>query len=60
MVPALLDSNSPAAIFTQAAQSAARLHPELMFLGVELVGSDLTLEASNVPLDPRAAFEGAR
>lgn len=48
------------AIFTEAAQSRARLHPELTFLGVELVGLYLTLEALDVPLNPRAAFDGAR
>lgn len=48
------------AIFAEAAQSRARLHPELTFLGVELVGLYLTLEALNVPLNPRAAFDGAR
>ena len=60
MVAALLDSNSPDAIFADAAQSGAWLHPELMFLAAELVGSYLTLEALNVQLDPRAAFGGAR
>ncbi len=48
------------AIFKEAAQSRARLHPDLTFLGVELVGVYLTLEALGVPLDPRAAFERAR
>lgn len=45
------------AIFAEVAESAAKLHPELTFLGVELVGLYLTLEALNVPLDARAAFE---
>jgi len=48
------------AIFKEAAQSGARLHPELTFLGVELVGLYLTLEALNVQLNPRVAFDGAR
>lgn len=48
------------AIFQEAARSRARLHPDLTFLGVELVGLYLTLEAVNVPLDPRRAFDGAR
>jgi len=48
------------AIFKEAAQSRARLHPDLTFLGVELVGLYLTLESLGVPLDPRAAFAGAR
>ncbi|HYP77783.1 MAG TPA: hypothetical protein VER12_17555 [Polyangiaceae bacterium] len=48
------------AIFNEAAQSQARLHPELTFLGVELIGLYLTLEALEVPLNPRAAFDGAR
>jgi len=44
-------------IFTEVAESGAKLHPELTFLGVELVGLYLTLESLNVPLDARAAFE---
>lgn len=48
------------AIFKEAAQSRAKLHPDLTFLGVELVGLYLTLEALQVPLDPRRAFDGAR
>jgi hypothetical protein len=47
-------------IFKEAARSRACLHPDLTFLGVELVGLYLTLEALNVPLEPRAAFVGAR
>lgn len=48
------------AIFREAARSRACLHPDLTFLGVELVGLYLTLESLGVPLDPRAAFAGAR
>ncbi len=48
------------AIFQEAAHSKARLHPELTFLGVELIGLYLMLESLNVPLDPRAAFNEAR
>lgn len=48
------------AIFKEAAGSRARLHPDLTFLGVELVGLYLTLESLSVPLAPRAAFDGAR
>ncbi len=48
------------AIFKEAAQSRACLHPDLTFLGVELVGLYLTLESLGVPLNPRAGFDGAR
>jgi hypothetical protein len=48
------------AIFKEAAASRARLHPDLTFLGVELVGLYLTLESVGVPLDARAEFERAR
>jgi len=48
------------AIFKEAAQSQACFHPDLTFLGVELVGLYLTLESLAVPLDPRAAFLAAR
>jgi len=48
------------AIFKEAARSRARLHPDLTFLGVELVGLYLTLESLAVPLEPRAAYVGAR
>jgi hypothetical protein len=48
------------AIFAEAAQSRARFHPDLTFLGVELVGLYLTLEGLDVPLNLRAAFDGAR
>ncbi|MES1185707.1 MAG: hypothetical protein ABUL60_17980 [Myxococcales bacterium] len=44
-------------IFREAADSNAKLHPELTFLGVGLVGLYLTLEQLQVPLDPRRAFE---
>ena len=45
------------AIFEEAARSRAKLHPDLTFLGVELVGLYLTLESLAVPLSPRHAFE---
>lgn len=48
------------AIFKEAADSRAKLHPDLAFLGVELVGLYLTLESLNVSLNPRRAFDGAR
>ena len=48
------------AIFAEVAASRAKLHPDLTFLGVELVGLYLTLEALNVPLDARSAFDRAR
>lgn len=48
------------AIFKEAAASRARLHPDLTFLGVELVGLYLTLESVGVPLDARVEFERAR
>jgi hypothetical protein len=44
-------------IFREADDSKAKLHPELTFLGVALVGLYLTLEQLQVPLDPRQAFE---
>jgi hypothetical protein len=44
-------------IFRETADSKAKLHPELTFLGVALVGLYLTLEQLQVPLDPRQAFE---
>lgn len=47
------------AIFKEAAESGACLHPDLTFLGVELVGLYLTLESLAVPLEPRAAFMAA-
>jgi hypothetical protein len=47
------------AIFKEVADSRAKLHPDLTFLGVELVGLYLTLEALAVPLSPRRAFDGA-
>jgi predicted unusual protein kinase regulating ubiquinone biosynthesis (AarF/ABC1/UbiB family) len=43
-------------IFREMAESKAKLHPELTFLGVGLVGLYLTLEQLDVPLDPRQAF----
>ncbi len=46
-------------IFREAAESKAKLHPELTFLGVGLVGLYLTLEQLQVPLDPRRAFEAS-
>jgi len=45
------------AIFEEVAASDAKLHPDLTFLGVELVGLYLTLESLNVPLDAKRAFE---
>ena len=45
------------AVFDEVAASHAKLHPELTFLGVELVGLYLTLESLNVPLDAKAAFD---
>lgn len=47
------------AIFQEVAASHAKLHPDLTFLGVELVGLYLTLESLNVPLDVRRAFDRA-
>ncbi|HEX2876758.1 MAG TPA: hypothetical protein VHP33_36150 [Polyangiaceae bacterium] len=44
-------------IFRETADSKSKLHPELTFLGVALVGLYLTLEQLQVPLDPRQAFE---
>lgn len=44
-------------IFRETAESNAKLHPELTFLGVGLVGLYLTLEQLQVPLNPRRAFE---
>ena len=46
-------------IFQETANSRAKLHPELTFLGVGLVGLYLTLEHLHVPLDPRRAFEAS-
>jgi hypothetical protein len=43
-------------IFREAAASGAKLHPELTFLGVGLVGLYLTLEQLQVPLAARHAF----
>lgn len=47
-------------IFAEAAASGAKLHPDLPFLGVELVGLYLTLESLAVSLNPRRAFEAAQ
>jgi hypothetical protein len=47
------------AIFEEVAASGAKLHPDLAFLGVELVGLYLTLESLNVPLDVRRVFDRA-
>ncbi|HYQ30160.1 MAG TPA: hypothetical protein VER04_23180 [Polyangiaceae bacterium] len=44
-------------IFQETADSNAKLHPELTFLGVGLVGLYLTLEQLQVPLNARRAFE---
>jgi hypothetical protein len=46
-------------IFRETAESRAKLHPELTFLGVGLVGLYLTLEQLDVPLDARRAFEAS-
>lgn len=46
-------------IFRETAESKAKLHPELTFLGVGLVGLYLTLEQLDVPLDARHAFEAS-
>lgn len=46
-------------IFRETAESKAKLHPELTFLGVGLVGLYLTLESLQTPLDPRRAFEAS-
>jgi hypothetical protein len=46
-------------IFQEAALSGAKLHPELTFLGVALIGLYLTLESLQVPLDPHRAFEAS-
>jgi hypothetical protein len=46
-------------VFRETAESRAKLHPELTFLGVGLVGLYLTLEQLQVPLDPRQAFEAS-
>jgi len=48
------------AIFREVANSRAKLHPDLTFLGVELVGLYLTLESLNVALHVQPAFEKAR
>jgi len=44
-------------IFREAVQSRAKLHPDLTFLGVGLVGLYLTLESLQVALNPREAYE---
>lgn len=46
-------------IFHEAADSQAKFHPELTFLGVGLIGLYLTLESLQVPLNPRQAYEAA-
>lgn len=46
-------------IFRETSDSKAKLHPELTFLGVGLVGLYLTLEQLQVPLNPRQAFEAS-
>jgi hypothetical protein len=46
-------------IFRETADSQGKLHPELAFLGVGLVGLYLTLESLQVPLNPRRAFEAS-
>jgi hypothetical protein len=46
-------------IFRETADSKAKLHPELTFLGVGLVGLYLTLEQLDVALNPRGAFEAS-
>jgi hypothetical protein len=46
-------------IFRETADSRAKLHPELTFLGVGLVGLYLTLEQLDVPLNARRAFEAS-
>ena len=46
-------------IFRETADSRAKLHPELTFLGVGLVGLYLTLEQLDVPLNARQAFEAS-
>jgi hypothetical protein len=48
------------AIFKEAEQSQAFLHPDLTFLGVELIGLYLSLESLAVPLGPQAAFVAAK
>ena len=48
------------AIFHEAASSRAKFHPDLTFLGVELIGLYLTLESLAVPLSPRRAFDKAQ
>jgi len=47
------------AIFDEVAASHAKLHPDLTFLGVELVSLYLTLESVAVALDAQRAFERA-
>ncbi len=44
-------------IFLEVAESGAKLHADLPFLGVELIGLYLTLESLAVPLSPRLAFD---
>jgi len=46
-------------IFRETAESKARLHPELTFLGVGLVGLYLTLEQLQTPLNAARAFEAS-
>ncbi len=46
-------------IFRETAESKAKLHPELTFLGVGLVGLYLTLEQLQIPLNARRAFESS-
>jgi len=46
-------------IFRETADSRAKLHPDLTFLGVGLVGLYLTLEQLDVPLNARRAFEAS-
>jgi hypothetical protein len=46
-------------IFDEVARSRAKLHPELTFLGVGLVGLYLTLEQLQVPLEARQAFDAS-
>lgn len=46
-------------IFRETADSNAKLHPELTFLGVGLAGLYVTLEQLDVPLAPRRAFEAS-
>lgn len=52
-------SSALSAVQALARQALAKLHPELTFLGVGLVGLYLTLEQLQVPLNPREAFEAS-